>query len=647
MKAAEVLVSAFMLGLLMAPVGLTLIAQPVSPGAEVSTSGKSISPSIELPISRELLSNQVMASSSDTPPNGVASEATVSLQGRPWTVLVYLDADNDLQENAFDDLNTMELVGSTADVAILAYVDFGSGENAPFAGAECYYVIKDTNMSEIASLTVGPSLPTNPNMGDPNTLLQLITYAQGALPAENYLLVLWDHGAGFYGVCVDETNDNDRLLPGEISDVLANGAVQFVDIVAFDACLMGQLEVAYELRSDTELIVFSEESVPDTGFPYEQFLQDLVDHHSWTPAQLASDIVSRYNGAYAAGGIYYNAANPDTEICLSAVNGSRLVGVASALDNLTLTLLPLTSLRANYEAICEAYGATQNFIWPDFVDLADFALQLDAAFLSAALSNSSLRLRTAALAAVYFEQHLSGLPDATGLGLAFSTHGGIPLELLTNTHYEEFMQAFQGLGDSSATALTMSTGGTHYGYLDGEDDDVFYRFTPDASTTFSLRLDSMREYDEDFDLYLYDGYLNLLEASEGYTSTEYVEYNFVAKEVYYIRVHSYADSDIEFGLGAFRLTVLSVLAIDPVLVALFIIAIVVIILIVVCIVRTTRHGWLGRWERSSVQPRQPAGTPATSSTPSTSTSRAGFCTNCGAVLPMGVLRCPSCGHPVD
>lgn len=245
MKAAEVLVSAFMLGLLMAPVGLTLIAQPVSPGAEVSTSGKSISPSIELPISRELLSNQVMASSSDTPPNGVASEATVSLQGRPWTVLVYLDADNDLQENAFDDLNTMELVGSTADVAILAYVDFGSGENAPFAGAECYYVIKDTNMSEIASLTVGPSLPTNPNMGDPNTLLQLITYAQGALPAENYLLVLWDHGAGFYGVCVDETNDNDRLLPGEISDVLANGAVQFVDVVAFDACLMGQIGRAH------------------------------------------------------------------------------------------------------------------------------------------------------------------------------------------------------------------------------------------------------------------------------------------------------------------------------------------------------------------------------------------------------------------
>jgi hypothetical protein len=329
------------------------------------------------------------------------------------------------------------------------------------------------------------------------------------------------------------------------------------------------------------------------------------------------------------------------------MNSSRLAVVADALDNLTQTLLPLAFLRANYEAISKARGATQSFSWPDFMDLGAFALELDAAFLSPALSNLTLRLRSAVVAAVYLEQHLSGLPDATGLGLAFSIHHGIPLELLTDSHYEEFMQAFLGIGNTSATALLMSAGGTHYGYLDGKGDDVFFRFNPDASTTFSLRLDSIQEYDEDFDLYLYDRNLNELQVSEGYTSTEFMEYNFVAEEAYYIRVHSYADPDIVDGLGAFSLTVIPASGIDPALVAVFIVAIILIALIVICIVASTRRRWQRRYERSSAYYRQPTSASATYSAPPPSPASAGFCTNCGAPLPVGTLRCPSCGHALD
>jgi hypothetical protein len=503
-----------------------------------------------------------------------------------------------LEAAAFQDLNSMELVGSTLDAVILVYVDFKSATSGHGAGAECYYVTKDANMNRINSTILPTSLPTEPNMGDPDTLLQFITFGQSYLPADHYLLVLWDHGGGFYGVCLDETSGNDRLLPAEISDVLSNGAVQRFDIVAFDACLMGQLEVAYELRNDTNLIVFSEESIPESGFPYEKFLQDLADHWYWTCAELANSMITRYNEAYAAGGTYYNPAIPETLICLSAVNGSRVSEAAGALDFLIHALLTSTNLRDNYESMCAARGATQSFSWPDFMDLGDFAWQLHAALLSAALSDSALILQTAAAAAVYREQHLAGLPGATGLGLAFSTHHGTPLELLTDTSYEEFMQAFEGIGNTSAAALPLSSAGTHYGYLDGKGDDVYFRFTPDTSTVFTLRLDSIQEYDEDFDLYLYDSSLNELRASEGYTSTELIEYNCVAEEAYYIRVHSYADPDIVDGLGAFRLTVLPASWIDPVLLAILIIAIIVIVLVVVCAVAAARQGWLRRWEGS-------------------------------------------------
>lgn len=647
MKAVQAFVLAFLFGLLIEPLGLALLARTASPPPVLPTNSKAPECPVKLPTSFEATGSQLKAVPVDSVQEGVQVEAQTRMQARAWTVLIYLDGDNDLEAAAFEDLNSMELVGSASDAAILVYVDFMSTTSGHGAGAECYYVSKDNDTNTIKSIVLPTSLPTEPNMGDPDTLLQFITFAQSYMPADHYLLVLWDHGGGFYGVCLDETSGNDRLLPAEISDVLSNGAVQRIDIVAFDACLMGQLEIAYELRNDTSLIVFSEESIPESGFPYEKFLKDLAGHWYWTCAELANSLVTRYDEAYAAGGIYYKPSNPDTQICLSAVNGSRTIQVVGALDFLMHALLTSTTLRNNYESICAARGATQSFSWPDFMDLGDFALHLRTALLSTALSNSALILQTAAAAAVYCEQHLAGLPGATGLGLAFSTHHGIPLDLLTDASYEEFMQAFEGIGNTSATAVFLSGTGTHYGYLDGEGDDVYFRFTPGTSDVFTFRLDTLQEYDEDFDLYLYDSNLNELRASEGYTSSEFIEYNCVFQEVYYLRVHSYADPDIIDGLGAFSLTILPASWIDPVLLAILVIAIIVIILVVVCAVAATRQGWLRRWETGSTYIRRSTTASAAFSAPPPSTSSAGFCSNCGAPLSTGAQHCPSCGRKQD
>ena len=40
-----------------------------------------------------------------------------------WTFLVYLDGDNNLEDAAIDDLNEMEVVGSTADANIVVQID--------------------------------------------------------------------------------------------------------------------------------------------------------------------------------------------------------------------------------------------------------------------------------------------------------------------------------------------------------------------------------------------------------------------------------------------------------------------------------------------------------------------------------------------
>jgi hypothetical protein len=645
MKAAHALALAFLFALLVEPLGLALLTRMTSLPWALPSNSKAPELSRGLLAIQDASGNQVKLESAALAQSGVQRQTRTSLQARAWTVLVYLDGDNDLEAAAFDDLNSMEIVGSMADMAIVVYVDFMTATAQHGAGAECYYVTKDANRNAINSTVLPASLPSEPNMGDPNTLLQFITFGQSYLPAEHYLLVLWDHGGGFYGVCLDETSSEDRLLPGELSSVLSNVAVQPIDVVAFDACLMGQLEIAYELRQDTQIVVFSEESIPESGFPYEKFLDDLGKNRYWLADDLANSIVSRYNEAYAPGGIYYNSVLPDTDICLSAVKGNNTAQVAGALNNLVQPLLIPATLRECYETICKARGATQSFDWADFMDLGDFALQLHTALGSGTLANLSLILYDAVLSAVSHEQHLSGLPGATGLGLAFSTHYGIPLALLADTSYEQFMWAFEGVGNTSANWLPISGAGIHYGYLDGKGDDVYFRFSTSSSAVLTFGLDPMQVYDEDFDLYLYDSGLNLLRASEGYTSTEFIEYNCVAAEVYYIRVHSYNDPDIENGLGAFTLTILPASWIDPTMLAILVIAITVIALVTVCAVAASRQSRMRRWERSSAYTQHSA--TATYSPAPPRTGNPGFCTNCGAPLPAGVQRCPSCGHERD
>ena len=40
-----------------------------------------------------------------------------------WTVMVYLDADNNLESAGIDDINEMEIVGSTTEVNVVVQVD--------------------------------------------------------------------------------------------------------------------------------------------------------------------------------------------------------------------------------------------------------------------------------------------------------------------------------------------------------------------------------------------------------------------------------------------------------------------------------------------------------------------------------------------
>ena len=112
-----------------------------------------------------------------------------------WTFMVYLDGDNNLEEAGIDDFMEMSSVGSSAEVNIVVQFDrrdlydttYGDWENCKrfyvTQGLEPY-AANGTEMGEL-------------NMGDPATLTNFINWATAAYPADNYALILWNHGGGW------------------------------------------------------------------------------------------------------------------------------------------------------------------------------------------------------------------------------------------------------------------------------------------------------------------------------------------------------------------------------------------------------------------------------------------------------------------
>ncbi len=580
------------------------------------------------------------------------SQAKMQNGNDNWTVLVYLDGDNNLEEYAFDDLNSMETIGSTQDVKIIVLVDFWDGTYAPFTGAKCYEVSQDSNLNVINSVELATPLPTEPDMGSPTILRDFIVFGQSYAPADNYLLIIWDHGSGAFGLCEDDTSLS-QLTIEELEQSLSDPQIQHLDIVAFDACLMGQVEVAYEIRDTADLIVFSEESVPVTGFPYEDILLNLTTFPTSNPRTVATSLVYYYVTAYDIGGRYYDPMSLD--ICLSAVECDMLEAVAETLNELALLLYTNMNDPQLYEAISWARESTQSFSWTEFIDLGSFASSLSTHLNTNPYLQRATNLSTFIQAAVYEELHLSDVPDANGLGVVFGTYGSHQLALATDTEWDEFIEAYLNIGASFTEAYPLvqyqgpgAIPGLHCGYLEGAYDSVYYIFTATETGPYTFAIDAAwAQYETDFDLYIYNAYQNQLAESISSDSSETITISLNAGDTYYIEVYSYPTGYLSAGIFLLQVNTPSgtgpIFPIPPPTMIMLIAGIVVGILVGVIVIIIYRQ----RQSSSTEPPHRYTTTTYTARSAQSPTESTKFCAYCGGAVPPRARYCPICGSSTD
>jgi hypothetical protein len=298
-----------------------------------------------------------------------------------WTVIVYLDADNNLESAGIDDINEMEIVGSTTDVNIVVQVDripysvlaannegyLDNISNSNWTSTRRYYITQDFDSVQINSQLISDLGELN--MGDPQTLVDFANWAVANYPAKKYLLVIWNHGGGFRSpayttkdIAWDDTSGGDKITMSELEYALSAISTQMgkkVDIVGMDACLMAMTEVAYQIKDYADILVTSEESEPNDGWPYDTILGQLVVNPTTSPEQLATDIVDKYIYSY-----------PSYDVTQSAIDLSHMDTLATQLSNLALAIMSDTLTPKNIY-INAAYSS-QYYGDPDFIDLYDF-----------------------------------------------------------------------------------------------------------------------------------------------------------------------------------------------------------------------------------------------------------------------------------
>lgn len=265
------------------------------------------------------------------------------------TVLVYIGADNNLSNTANSNIYSMNSCISSGmdNYNLLVFVD--RKDVAP--------ALLHIHNFKIDTVAKYPERDSS----DPMILQEVIDNVLENWKAEHYGLVMWSHGTGWlptdmlhYVAPNMKYSPKHRAFAWEdrkgqtpaYSCMELEGLVEAIpedvfDFIVFDACYMGNVEVAYALRNKAPQIVSSCYEIVSYGFPYHIVTRDLLN----------GNVLKSCNEFYR----YYNSMNGWEQMA-----GISLVKTEG-----------LDSLARCFRKIIAAYGDTIQTLDPSGIQCFD------------------------------------------------------------------------------------------------------------------------------------------------------------------------------------------------------------------------------------------------------------------------------------
>ncbi len=276
-----------------------------------------------------------------------ATTLAVSTNEYDWLVMVYIGGDNDLYEQAIDDIDEMEMIGSTDSVAIAVQVEswyeeipFPMTKDRRISNLENVHRFKIVQDSTLGTIITDGYLNNEsfPHVGydsaDPANIADFVDWATTEFQATNTCLILWDHGLGWEPgteratswIISDETEytEGDNYLIGQ-------ALVPFdLDVLMMDGCVMAGIEILDAYYESADLITFSEAVVPWDGFPYDVQLQWLNENSSAVPIDVSTNFASMFVLEYAE--------LNESSVTMSVVDTSKYIPLKDSITTFVNTL---------------------------------------------------------------------------------------------------------------------------------------------------------------------------------------------------------------------------------------------------------------------------------------------------------------------
>ena len=380
--------------------------------------------------------------------------------------MLYQDADDQiLEQDITFDLNEAERVGSSDRVKVVAQLDRFRGAyqgDGNWFNTRRYLVEQDDDLNNISSKVVQDVGEVD--MSDGDTLVDFVDWAVSTYPADNYVLVMSDHGMGWPGGwsdpvpggSVDRSSPMSAKLGNHIflmeleealNSIQQKTGIDKFEMIGMDACLMAQVEVFSMLEPYARYAVASEEVEPGLGWAYAGFLQALVDNPDIDGAQLSKLIVENYieadqrivddearaeflranspSGGFL--GMFRDvtpsqlASQVEKNSTLTAVDLSKIPAVMASLNQLSYSLQSVSQPEV---ARARTYAQSYTSIFgdqvpPSYIDLGSFTTLLANEISNPALQQAADDLLKGLNSAVIAEKHGSAKPGSTGVAIYF------------------------------------------------------------------------------------------------------------------------------------------------------------------------------------------------------------------------------------
>ncbi len=342
---------------------------------------------------------------------------------KEWTIMIYMAGDNNLSVDmayAMEQIKGVACAGADSPNLFVYY----DGNSPSIPTLYCDFS-EPKKPKYVRSFKVPEKLYDVPNKQNENaankkSVINFVDWCVNKVEVENengeisygrraekYAMIFSGHSLGFQdiGLFKDETSGKsmkmedlyfvlqrlvstkkelERDIKGyglrgeerEIETTVLLG--QKLDLLGFDSCVMGMLEVGYQFGYVAKTMIASEGSVPNAGWTYAKILGCLTgENGDGRPDNVAEKFVTEFirsQDSYTVGGV---------SVDMAAWNLSKLTDLAAAFDGLSVLLIACFAdegsriYRQMERIILQVHWKCQSYMYDQNVDLGDFCQLLD------------------------------------------------------------------------------------------------------------------------------------------------------------------------------------------------------------------------------------------------------------------------------